>query len=86
MPTRSAYSTSMWLEPMLLVEMYLTPARLSARRAGFVTGVLWPTLTHRSPRARSTLSSDTAASVTVARTPKRGASSSNSAASSRAQP
>ena len=39
MPTLSAYSTSMWSSPTLRVEMYSTPARLSARRVG-VIGVL----------------------------------------------
>ena len=76
----------MWLMPMLRVERYRTPASLSARSVGFVTGVWWPTLMHRSPTASSTLASDTGASVMVGSTPKRGASSWNSAASSGAHP
>src|SRR5258707_4835029 len=76
----------MWLHPMLRVERYLTPARLSPSTVELVTGVLWPTLTHRFPDASSTLASDTAAPVTVGTTPKRGAISRNTAASSRPQP
>src|SRR5215469_2854417 len=76
----------MWLYPMLRVERYLTPARLSASRAEFVTGVLWPTLMHRFPDASSTLASDTAASVIVGTTPKRGATSRNTADSSGPHP
>src|SRR5215468_5504638 len=71
---------------MLRVETYLTPARLSASRAGLVTGVLWPTLTHRFPDASSTLASDTAASQITGTTPKRGATSRNTTASSRPHP
>ena len=71
---------------MLLVEMYLTPARLSASRVALVIWVLWPTLMQRFPTASSTLASDTAASVMVGLTPKRGASSRNRAASSGPQP
>src|ERR1700730_2197852 len=76
----------MWLYPMLRVETYLTPARLSASRVEFVTGVLWPTLMHRFPDASSMLASDTAASVMVGTTPKRGAASRNTAASSGPHP
>src|SRR5260221_6930987 len=76
----------MWLYPMLRVETYLTPARLSASKVEFVTGVLWPTLMHRFPDASSTLGSDTAASVIVGTTPKRGATSWNTAASSGPHP
>src|ERR1700678_813168 len=76
----------MWLYPMLRVETYLTPARLSASRVEFVTGVLWPTLMHRFPDASLTLASDTAASVIVRTTPKRGATSRNIAASSGPHP
>src|ERR1700757_3705216 len=76
----------MWLYPMLRVETYLTPARLSASRGEFVTGVLWPTLMHRFPDASSMLASDTAASVIVGTTPKRGATSRNTAASSGPHP
>src|ERR1700733_9160522 len=76
----------MWSYPMLRVDTYLTPARPSASRAEFVTGVLWPTLMHRFPDARSMLASDTAASVIVGATPKRGATSRNTAASSGPHP
>src|SRR5579872_7101004 len=76
----------MWLYPMLRVETYLTPARLSASRAEFVTGTLWPTLMHRFPDASSMLASDTAASAIVATMPKRGATSRNTAASSHPHP
>src|SRR5215472_881636 len=76
----------MWLYPMLRVETYLTPARLSASRAAFATGVLWLTLMHRFPDASSMLASDTAASVIVGATPKRGATSRNAAASSGPHP
>src|ERR1700728_2150813 len=76
----------MWLYPMLRVETYLTPARLSASRVEFVTGVLWPTLMHRFPAASSTLAPDTAASVIVGTTPKQGAPSRNAAASSGSHP
>ena len=76
----------MWLYPMLRVERYLTPARLSASRVEFVTGVLWPTLMHRFPDASPTLASDTDASVIVGTTPKRGATSRNKAASSGPHP
>src|ERR1700722_6025017 len=86
MPTRCAYFTSMWLHPMLRVETYLTPARLSASSVGFVTAVLWPTLTHRFPDASSILASDTAASVIIGATPKRGATAWNTAASSGPHP
>ncbi|CAM5619679.1 hypothetical protein STENM327S_05547 [Streptomyces tendae] len=44
------------------------------RRTAGVTGALCPTLMHRFPEANSALPSDTAASVRVAVTPKRGAS------------
>src|SRR5580658_6931762 len=71
---------------MLRVETYLTPARLSASRVESVTGVLWPTLMHRFPAASSTLTPDTAASVIVGTTPKRGAISRNAAASSGSHP
>src|SRR5579862_7681646 len=76
----------MWLYPMLRVETYLTPARLSASRVEFVTAVLWPTLMHRFPDASSMLASDTAAAVIVGTTPKRGATSRNAAASSGPHP
>src|ERR1700722_6801847 len=76
----------MWLNPMLRVETYLTPARLSASRVEPVTGVLWPTLMHRFPDASSMLASDTAASVITGITPKRGATSRNAAASSGPHP
>src|ERR1700683_4510556 len=76
----------MWLYPMLRVETYLTPARLSASRVKFVTGVLWPTLTHRFPDASSMLAADTAASLIVGTTPKRGATSRNTTASSGPHP
>src|SRR6202050_2640306 len=76
----------MWLYPMLRVDTYLTPARLSASRVEFVTGVLWPTLMHRFPDARSMLASDTAPSAIVGTTPKRGATSRNTAASSGPHP
>src|SRR5271170_5723391 len=76
----------MWLHPMLRVETYLTPARLSASRVEFVTGVLWPTLMHRFPDVSSTLASDAAASVIVGTTPKQGATSANAAASSGSHP
>src|ERR1700677_1618069 len=76
----------MWLYPMLRVETYLTPARLSASKVEFVTGVLWPTLMHGFPDANSMLASDTAASVIVGTTPKRGATSRNTAASSGPHP
>src|ERR1700733_5019742 len=76
----------MWSYPMLRVDTYLTPARLSASRAEFVTGVLWPTLTHRFSDASSMLACDTAASVIVGTTPKRGATSRNTAASSGPHP
>src|ERR1700761_7617803 len=76
----------MWLYPMLRVETYRTPACLSASRAEFVIGVLWPTLMHRFPDASSMLASDTAASVIVGTTPKRGAASRNKAASSGPHP
>src|ERR1700683_1138430 len=76
----------MWLYPMLRVETYLTPARLSARRGEVVTGGLWPMLMHRFPDASSMLASDTAASVIVGTTPKRGATSRNTAASSGPHP
>src|ERR1700758_5350312 len=76
----------MWLYPILRVETYLTPARLSASRVEVVTGVLWPTLMHRFPDASSMLASDTAASVIVGTTPKRGATSRNKAASSGPHP
>src|SRR5580704_19374035 len=76
----------MWLYPMLRVETYLTPARLSASRVEVVTGVLWPTLMHRFPDASSILAADTAASVIVGTTPKRDATSRNAAASSGPHP
>src|SRR5580700_3411686 len=76
----------MWLYPMLRVETYLTPARLSASRVEFVTGVLWLTLMHRFPDASSMLAADTAASVIVGSTPERGATSRNRAASSGPHP
>src|SRR3984885_7090649 len=76
----------MWLYPMLRVETYLIPTRLSASRVEFVTGVLWPTLMHRFPDASSMLASDTAASLIVGTTPKRGATSRNTAASSGPHP
>src|ERR1700728_672852 len=76
----------MWLYPMLRVETYPTPARLSASSVEFATGVLWPMLMHRFPDASSTLASDTAASVIVGATPKRGATSRNAAASSGPHP
>src|ERR1700758_1346217 len=76
----------MWLYPILRVETYLTPTRLSASRVEVVTGVLWPTLMHRFPGASSMLASDTAASVIVGATPKRGATSRNTAASSGPHP
>src|SRR5215469_10828830 len=76
----------MWLYPMLRVETYLIPTRLSASSVGFVTGVLWPTLMHRFPDASSMLAPDTAASVIVGTTPKQGAASRNTAASSGPQP
>src|ERR1700751_5907580 len=76
----------MWLYPMLRVETYLTPARLSASRVELVTGGLWPTLMHRFPDASSMLAADTAASVIAGTTPKRGAISPNAAASSGSHP
>src|SRR5579859_1767363 len=76
----------MWLYPMLRVETYLTPARLSASRVEFVTGVLWPMLMHRFPDASSMLASDTGAPVIVGTTPKRDAASRNAAASSGPHP
>src|SRR6201996_1416138 len=76
----------MWLYPMLRVETYRTPACLSASRAEFVIGVLWPTLMHRFPDASPVLASDTAAPVIVGTTPKRGATSRNKAASSGPHP
>ena len=82
MPTLAAYPRRCGCMPMLRVEMYVTPARPSARSVGFVICVLWPTLMHRFPSASSTLASDTAASVMVGATPKRGASSRNKTASS----
>jgi hypothetical protein len=75
----------MWWYPMLRVETYLTPARLSASRVELVTG-LWPTLMHRFPDAGSVLASDTAASVMVGTTPNRGAVSRNAAAPSSPHP
>src|ERR1700747_2748078 len=86
MPTLCAWFTSMWLHPMLRVETYLTPTRLSASRVELVTGVLWPTLMHRFPDASSMLASDTAAFVIVGTTPKRGATSRKAAASSGPHP
>src|SRR5215472_12909326 len=76
----------MWLYPMLRVETYLTPARLSASRVAFITGVLWLTLMHRFPDASSMLAPDTAAPVIVGATAKRGATSRNTAASSGPHP
>ena len=76
----------MWSYPMLRVETYATPTRLSARSVEFATGVLWPTLTHRLPAASPALASETAASVMIGVTPKRGASSRNSTASSGSHP
>src|ERR1700761_9077939 len=76
----------MWLYPMLRVETYRTPACLSASRAEFVIGVLWPTLMHRFPDASPVLASDTAAPLIVGTTPKRGATSRNKAASSGPHP
>jgi hypothetical protein len=71
---------------MLRVEMYVTPTRLSARRAERGIRVLWPTLMQRFPRAGSAPASDTGAATIVGATPKRGANARNSAASSGAQP
>jgi hypothetical protein len=67
---------------MLLVEIYSTPAWLSAKSVELVILALWPTLMHRFPDASSILASDTAASVIAGITPKRGAISRNKTASS----
>jgi len=75
----------MWLQPMLLVEMYLTPARLSARSVGFVTRVLWPTLMQL-PATRSMVASEIGAAVMIGVMPKRADSYWNSAASSGSHP
>ena len=85
-PTLRAYAASMWLIPMLRVEMYRTPARLSARSVSGAIGVLWLTLTQRCPAARPALSAQGAACVMVTAAPKLGASSRKRAASSGSHP
>jgi outer membrane protein assembly factor BamA len=70
---------------MLRVEIYSTPALLSARRTGAETGDLWFTLIHRLPGANRALFSDTASLVRTGMTPKRGESLWNISASSGSQ-
>ena len=75
----------MWSKPMLLVETCSTPASRSARSVDPVISDLCPTLTHRFRGTEMTVATDAAALVIVGVTPRRGPSSSKSAASSCSQ-